>query len=71
MSFVGKGTSDEHITVVENLQSLKPDGAVLVSTPQVCVHVCVYVCLCMCVWCACVCARVRVCGVHVCVHVCI
>ena len=29
------GTSDEHITTVENLQSLDPDGAVLVTTPQV------------------------------------
>jgi len=28
------GTSDEHITTVENLQSLDPDGAVLVTTPQ-------------------------------------
>ena len=29
------GTSDEHITVVEQLRAIKPDGAVLVSTPQV------------------------------------
>ena len=29
------GTSDEHISVVENLRSLEPDGAVLVTTPQV------------------------------------
>ncbi|XP_071965962.1 cytosolic Fe-S cluster assembly factor NUBP2 homolog [Antedon mediterranea] len=28
------GTSDEHITVIENLQDLKPEGAVLVTTPQ-------------------------------------
>ncbi|XP_033098601.1 cytosolic Fe-S cluster assembly factor NUBP2 homolog [Anneissia japonica] len=28
------GTSDEHITVIENLQELKPEGAVLVTTPQ-------------------------------------
>lgn len=28
------GTSDEHITVATELQSLKPDGAVLVTTPQ-------------------------------------
>jgi len=28
------GTSDEHITTVENLKSLNPDGAVLVTTPQ-------------------------------------
>jgi len=28
------GTSDEHITTVETLQSLNPDGAVIVSTPQ-------------------------------------
>jgi MinD superfamily P-loop ATPase len=28
------GTSDEHITVVENLQTYSPDGAILVSTPQ-------------------------------------
>lgn len=29
------GTSDEHITVVEALKNYHPDGAVLVSTPQV------------------------------------
>ena len=29
------GTSDEHITIVEQLKAIKPDGAVLVSTPQV------------------------------------
>jgi Mrp family chromosome partitioning ATPase len=29
------GTSDEHISIVENIQSLKPDGAILVTTPQV------------------------------------
>lgn len=29
------GTSDEHITVVEQLKAVKPDGAILVSTPQV------------------------------------
>lgn len=28
------GTSDEHITIVEQLKAIKPDGAVLVSTPQ-------------------------------------
>lgn len=28
------GTSDEHITVATELQSLNPDGAVLVTTPQ-------------------------------------
>lgn len=28
------GTSDEHISVVQMLQSCSPDGAVLVSTPQ-------------------------------------
>ncbi|XP_072167785.1 cytosolic Fe-S cluster assembly factor NUBP2 homolog [Diadema setosum] len=28
------GTSDEHITIVENLQSHNPDGAILVTTPQ-------------------------------------
>jgi Mrp family chromosome partitioning ATPase len=28
------GTSDEHISIVENIQSLKPDGAILVTTPQ-------------------------------------
>lgn len=28
------GTSDEHISVVENLRKYKPDGAVLVTTPQ-------------------------------------
>ena len=29
------GTSDEHITVVESLKSYQPDGAILVTTPQV------------------------------------
>ncbi|OLY85502.1 Cytosolic Fe-S cluster assembly factor NUBP2-like protein [Smittium mucronatum] len=28
------GTSDEHLTVVENLQEYNPDGAILVTTPQ-------------------------------------
>nr|XP_014345013.1 PREDICTED: cytosolic Fe-S cluster assembly factor NUBP2 isoform X2 [Latimeria chalumnae] len=28
------GTSDEHISAVENLRQYKPDGAVLVTTPQ-------------------------------------
>ena len=30
------GTSDEHITVVESLKKYNPDGAILVTTPQVC-----------------------------------
>jgi Mrp family chromosome partitioning ATPase len=31
------GTSDEHITVMENLRTVMPkvDGAILVTTPQV------------------------------------
>lgn len=29
------GTSDEHITVVENIKQHNPDGAILVTTPQV------------------------------------
>lgn len=29
------GTSDEHISVVEGLRVLNPDGAILVTTPQV------------------------------------
>jgi hypothetical protein len=29
------GTSDEHMSVVESLASSNPDGAVLVTTPQV------------------------------------
>ena len=29
------GTSDEHITVVENIKEHNPDGAILVTTPQV------------------------------------
>lgn len=29
------GTSDEHISVVENIKSIEPDGAILVTTPQV------------------------------------
>lgn len=28
------GTSDEHISVVENIQPFNPDGAILVTTPQ-------------------------------------
>lgn len=28
------GTSDEHISVVENIQEWNPDGAILVTTPQ-------------------------------------
>lgn len=28
------GTSDEHLAVVESLRSYRPDGAVLVTTPQ-------------------------------------
>ena len=29
------GTSDEHISVVQNLRGYSPDGAVVVTTPQV------------------------------------
>lgn len=29
------GTSDEHISVIQNLRTYNPDGAVLVTTPQV------------------------------------
>ena len=29
------GTSDEHLSVVENIKQYNPDGAVLVTTPQV------------------------------------
>ena len=29
------GTSDEHISVVESLKQYSPDGAILVTTPQV------------------------------------
>jgi len=29
------GTSDEHISVIQNLRNYNPDGAVLVTTPQV------------------------------------
>ena len=29
------GTSDEHLSVVENIRQYNPDGAVLVTTPQV------------------------------------
>ncbi len=32
------GTSDEHISVIENLRDYHPDGAVIVTTPQVRVH---------------------------------
>ena len=30
------GTSDEHISMLENLRDCDPDGAILVTTPQVC-----------------------------------
>ena len=30
------GTSDEHISIVEALKEYNPDGAILVTTPQVC-----------------------------------
>lgn len=29
------GTSDEHISVMENLRGFNPDGAIIVTTPQV------------------------------------
>lgn len=29
------GTSDEHIALVEGIREMNPDGAVLVTTPQV------------------------------------
>jgi len=29
------GTSDEHISVIQNLRSYNPDGAVVITTPQV------------------------------------
>lgn len=29
------GTSDEHISILEALRSANPDGAILVTTPQV------------------------------------
>ena len=29
------GTSDEHISTIEVLRNINPDGAVLVTTPQV------------------------------------
>lgn len=28
------GTSDEHISIIENLKEYQPDGAVVVTTPQ-------------------------------------
>jgi Mrp family chromosome partitioning ATPase len=28
------GTSDEHITTIENLLQYNPDGAIMVTTPQ-------------------------------------
>ena len=38
------GTSDEHISVCEALREYSPDGAVLVTTPQVsqCLNILVY-----------------------------
>ena len=36
ISLFGVGTSDEHLSVVENLRAYQPDGAILVTTPQVC-----------------------------------
>lgn len=38
------GTSDEHIALVEYLQDLNPDGAVVVTTPQVISFECARVC---------------------------
>ena len=35
------GTSDEHMAVVENVKHLNPDGAILVTTPQVGRAICV------------------------------
>lgn len=32
------GTSDEHIATVETLRNINPDGAVVVTTPQVRVY---------------------------------
>lgn len=32
------GTSDEHITIAQCLKTGPADGAVIVTTPQVCVH---------------------------------
>ncbi|KAI5106684.1 cytosolic Fe-S cluster assembly factor nubp2 isoform 1 [Silurus meridionalis] len=32
------GTSDEHLAVLENLKKHRVDGALLVTTPQVCTH---------------------------------
>lgn len=29
------GTTDEHISAIENLKAYNPDGAILVTTPQV------------------------------------
>ena len=29
------GTSDEHISTVENIKQYSPDGAIVVTTPQV------------------------------------
>ena len=29
------GTSDEHISIIEVLKDYEPDGAILVTTPQV------------------------------------
>lgn len=37
------GTSDEHITVMENIKQYQPDGAILVTTPQVCMQNITYV----------------------------
>ena len=65
------GTSDEHISTLEALRSVDPDGAILVTTPQVrererehqqishCVCVCVCVCVCLCV-CVCVLGSVTI-----------
>ena len=33
------GTSDEHLSIVTNLKSYAIDGAVLVTTPQVCTRI--------------------------------
>lgn len=32
------GTSDEHLSTLENLKKHRVDGAILVTTPQVCIR---------------------------------
>ena len=42
------GTSDEHLSIVQYMSQSSVDGAVIVTTPQVCTYVCTYACTVVC-----------------------